>query len=359
MGRTDEVRVILEVNAEMRRLLPRLTIDAVSGWETRGNGLSGDYEGGIVHHTAFKSSATNIWPAKSTLLYGRPDLSGPLCNYSGPWCTEEAPRIAVVAAFPANHAGASGGRSMGPLPVTTNFNKRVLGLEIDYAGLTPMTDGQMLVAEVWAKAVARVVGSGNIERVRAHMETSITGKWDPGYASGRTISMADFRKRAAARTAASTPTPTPTPTPEEPDLDANEHQMLQAVYDRLTKPEINGGTLPAAVRSMHNVLILEKHDSLALDGASYNLVDFVRYIDRHVRELNRDKVPALQALLTTMAAASDVDEKALATALAPLLRPMMTEMVTAARTSDVTADALVDEFLERAVAGSPPQAAAG
>ena len=203
MGRRDAVAFVLECVAEARRILPRLQVDFVDGWATRGNGTSANYEGLLVHHTGFVATLTNPNPAlarnsagRSTLVDGRPDLTGPLCNTTGPVCTVEAPRLVVVSANPANHAGASGGRSMGPLPVTSLFNPRVLGHEIDYAGVTPMSDGQDLVAKVWGLAVSRVLGRPSAEWVRAHAETSITGKWDIGYATGRTVDMAVWRRGA-------------------------------------------------------------------------------------------------------------------------------------------------------------------
>jgi hypothetical protein len=364
MGRTDEVRVILEVNAEMRRLLPRIDIAAIDGWESRGNGLSGDYEGGIVHHTASRSRSTNPFPTKNILLYGRSDLPGPLCNYGGPWCTEEDPKIVVVAAFPANHAGASGGRSMGPLPVTRSFNKTVLGLEIDYYGAEPMTDGQMLVAEVWSRAVANVVGGGDIQRIRAHMETSITGKWDPGAGRmGVTIDMAAFRRRAAARAAGGSPTPTPTPTPEGPELDATERKMLETIHARLTEPNVNDKTLFAAMRDLHGAFAVTEHDRAGIPAdAKYpkgKAITLLRYADGNA-QIIRDTLPQILAMLTKIAGSEpDVDEQALANALAPLLRPLLEDMVEAARTSDVTPDELVDTFLARAVAGTDQQKAAG
>lgn len=199
MGRRDAVQVTLEVIAEMRRLEPRLIVSYEPGWETRGNGTSANYEGALVHHTASASSLANPFPTQRVLRDGRPDLSGPLCNEAGPACTVDAPRIHVMSANPANHAGASGGRSMGPLPVTSLFNPRVRGLEIDYAGTVAMLAGQLYVAHIWAWANAKVVGGGDIERIRAHFETSITGKWDIGAGAGtKTYDMATFRRDAAA-----------------------------------------------------------------------------------------------------------------------------------------------------------------
>lgn len=161
------------------------------GAETRGNGQSwGAVVGAIMHHTA-----TAYGPAPSVLWNGRGEpnpLSGPLCNTAG----EADGTIAFVSYNPANHAGASGGKSMGPLPVTNSFNKLVWGHEIVYPGTSPMRDAQYHSATGLAASIATVLGK-NTECIRAHAETSITGKWDPGYASGKTIDMAKFRRDAA------------------------------------------------------------------------------------------------------------------------------------------------------------------
>lgn len=178
--------IVSEINRQLRLL--GITVHEWPGWQDRGNGQVSDYEGGIVHHTASPYGF-----AYQGLVSGRSDLAGPLCNWAG----NEDGSLTVIAAHPANHAGASGGRSMGPLPVTTTFNRRVLGLEIVYPGTSPMRQAQYRTAQVWARIVADVVGGGNIECVRAHAETSVTGKWDPGYAPGQTIDMAAFRRGAA------------------------------------------------------------------------------------------------------------------------------------------------------------------
>jgi hypothetical protein len=179
------------VNARLRAA--GITVHEAPGWQNRGNGYVSNYVGGLVHHTAtgFGKAlpGTGVY---DLLVNGRSDLDGPLCNYAG----NDDGSITIIAANPANHAGASGGRSMGPLPVTKLFNPRVLGLEIVYPGTVPMRAGQYRSALVWARAVADVVGGGDIDRVRAHAETSITGKWDPGYAPSQTIDMAAFRRDA-------------------------------------------------------------------------------------------------------------------------------------------------------------------
>jgi hypothetical protein len=165
----------------------------------------------LVHHTASAFAVarpgTGIY---DLLVRGRSDLPGPLCNWAG----NSDGSVTYIAAHPANHAGASGGRSMGPLPVTSLFNRRVMGLEIVYPGTEPMRDAQYRTALIWSRIVTDVCGFGNIQRARAHAETSITGKFDPGDAPGRTINMAAFRT-AAVITA---PAPQPAPLPEEDDM---------------------------------------------------------------------------------------------------------------------------------------------
>ena len=192
------VGTCLEINARLRAA--GIVVREASGWQNRGNGQVSAYEGGIVHHTATGFGIALPGTGVGNLLInGRPDLAGPLCNYAG----NDDGSLTVIAAHPANHAGASGGRSMGPLPITSLFNRRVLGLEIVYPGTVPMLGTQYRTAVIWGRVVADVVGRGDVERIRAHAETSITGKWDPGFAPSRTYNMAEFR--AAARVARTTP----------------------------------------------------------------------------------------------------------------------------------------------------------
>lgn len=186
-----------------------VTVTFEPGWETRGNGQSSAYQGGIIHHTGGAYNDTCPW----ILVGGRSDLAGPLCNFAG----LANGVIHVVAAHPANHAGASGGPSNGPFPRTSLFNRLVMGLEICYPGSQPMTDAQYRSAKAFAKTMQ--VMNGDIERARAHRETSIEGKWDPGYAPGLTINMADLRSEAANQ--------------EEDDLNAEESEWLGETHGKV------------------------------------------------------------------------------------------------------------------------------
>jgi hypothetical protein len=176
-----------------------LTVTFEPGWETRGNGYAGNYVGVLVHHTGTPSSLANPFPTRRVLRDGRPDLTGPLCNSAVP----ADGSVHVMAAQAANHAGASGGRSMGPLPKTSLFNPRVWGHEIDYAGSVLMLPGQYRTAALWSHCLLlALVEYGQIptfdsQRVRLHAETSITGKWDAGDGPSHTIDAAAFRAAVA------------------------------------------------------------------------------------------------------------------------------------------------------------------
>jgi hypothetical protein len=184
-----------------------------SGWETNGNGQVSAYQGMIWHHTATSYGKTFVG-----LLTGRPDLSGPLCNSAG----EADGTVCIVSAHPANHAGASGGKSMGPLPKTNLFNKYVWGHEIVYPGTAPMTDAQYHSAVVLGTVISKILKRPNTDWARGHAETSITGKWDPGYANGKTIDLNKVRRDAMALW-----------TLEGDELSAKAEQQIQEIHDKL------------------------------------------------------------------------------------------------------------------------------
>jgi hypothetical protein len=152
------------------------------GWETRGNGYvfpNGRPQGLITHHTG-----DSYGGGLSILVNGRSDLDPPLCNC----CTYPDGTIHIIAAQPANHAGASGGPSMGPLPVTRLFNPLVWGNEVMYPGLQPWTPQQYRSARILGGVICGILGHTTPDWVRGHFETSIEGKWDPGIGDGSTRS---------------------------------------------------------------------------------------------------------------------------------------------------------------------------
>lgn len=165
------------------------------GWQTRGNGQTSAYKGGLFHHTAGGNNV-NI---DQILIDGRWDLPGPLCNF----CIMYDGDVGVIAAHPANHAGASGGWDTAPFPRTGLFNKEIIGTEIQYKGTEPMAQVQYESAKRLANCILEVLGKpGRHEWIKFHNGTSIEGKWDPGFAPGKTYNIAQFRKDAAGMTVA-------------------------------------------------------------------------------------------------------------------------------------------------------------
>jgi hypothetical protein len=158
------------------------------GWEARGNGFvfpNGRPQGLICHHTG-----DNYGAGLSILVNGRPDLDPPLCNC----CTYPDGRIHIIAAQPANHAGAAAGKSLGPFAPTGLFNPRVWGNEIMYPGVKPMTAAQRHSALVLGGVILGILGKADAGWVRGHFETSGEGKWDPGAGNGsQSIDMTRFR----------------------------------------------------------------------------------------------------------------------------------------------------------------------
>ena len=160
------------------------------GWENRGNGQdwpAGGPKGHINHHTA---GGNNIY-LDNNLIVGVPGLAGPLCNFAILYDGD----LAVVAAYPANHAGASGGWDTWPLPHTGWFNREVLGTEIQYRGTEPMSKEQYHTMCVLNRAIKDVLGwTDGFIRSKNHQGTSIQGKWDPGYAPGKTYDINAMRR---------------------------------------------------------------------------------------------------------------------------------------------------------------------
>lgn len=174
----------------------------VPGCERRGNGQSWARwpEGPVNHHTA---GGRNIYVDR-ILIDGRSDLDGPLTNFATLYDGD----LALVAEYPANHAGASGGWDTWPLPVTRLFNRQTVGNEIQYPGTEPMSRAQWATILIFNRVVLEVlaeIGEGVLDhngdpiRVKFHQGTSITGKQDPAYAPGKTYDVRAFRRAVAAQ----------------------------------------------------------------------------------------------------------------------------------------------------------------
>jgi N-acetylmuramoyl-L-alanine amidase len=174
------------------------------GWRTRGVNDAGTVPsadgtwqpvGVLMHHTANRASHDSPAPGLGVLNDGRRNadgsfLHGPLCHSSGDFDGT----IRIHSACRVNHAGNA--RASGPIPAGS-ANTLYLGHEINYAGTSPMSPQQRHSAVLWAAAFCAVTGRGP-DVVRAHAETTVTGKWDPGFAKNKTIDMNEFRADIAA-----------------------------------------------------------------------------------------------------------------------------------------------------------------
>lgn len=153
------------------------TVVEEGNWRARGRPGTFDPYGVLWHHTGTTTSMSNPFPTKNTLIDGRPDLAGPLCQvgigYDGV--------CHVIAAGRANHAGACNG--FGPFTSAEDGNAQLVGFEIDYDGTQAMSAAQQDAATRCSTAILKRFKKDQGYAAN-HKETSTTGKWDTGGMSG-------------------------------------------------------------------------------------------------------------------------------------------------------------------------------
>lgn len=175
-----------------------LTVVEIDGWQKRGRPApTGGFApvGVLCHHTA---SASNGRDAIPLLVQGRSDLEGPLCHLS----LDRQGIVYVVAAGRANHAGQA--RPSGSV-AGGDGNALYIGIEAQNLGTGQPWPKVQYDAYVRLCAALCVEVTGNsAETVRAHRETSVTGKIDPAGPTPYegTFDMGKFRARVAADIAA-------------------------------------------------------------------------------------------------------------------------------------------------------------
>lgn len=177
-----------------------LTVVEVDGWETRGRPAStGGFApvGVLCHHTA-TSQASSDAAVIRLLVMGRSDLPGPLCHFG----LGRSGTVYVIASGRANHAGrakASGTVAAG------DGNSLYIGVEAFNDGRgEPWPSAQYDAYALLCAVLSKKITGNSVNTVRAHKETSVTGKIDP------TFSMDAFRSRVAAameRLSATKPAP--------------------------------------------------------------------------------------------------------------------------------------------------------
>lgn len=96
----------------------------VAGWQTRGSVTFGPV-GSVNHHTA--GGARGATPSMNVVIYGRPDVPGPLAQVLQSREPDGNDIAYMIAAGRANHAGRGGWRGL-------SGNSSVHGLEIEHTG---------------------------------------------------------------------------------------------------------------------------------------------------------------------------------------------------------------------------------
>lgn len=150
-----------------------LRVVVIPGWRGRGRpSYTGSFNprGVLCHHTGGSSNDRGYveWMAKE----GRSDLPAPLCQLA----LDRQGTVYVCAAGRANHAGDA--KATGPMPAGDG-NSLYIGIEALNTGSEGWTRKQRRAYGKLAAALCAHYG-WPASHVRAHRETSLTGKWDPG-----------------------------------------------------------------------------------------------------------------------------------------------------------------------------------
>lgn len=182
----------------------------IAGWQTRGRPAVYRPKGAVNHHTAGARSGST--PSLATVLFGRPDVPGPLAQVLQSREANPAnDRAYVIAAGTCNHAGAGGWNGL-------TGNASVGGLEVEHHGTGPVPAARLETAARICAALLEAPGSTrNPAFCCQHFEWAPRRKIDffslaPGNAGS-------FRRRVGhwiGRTVTS-PAPAPTPVPMEDD----------------------------------------------------------------------------------------------------------------------------------------------
>lgn len=194
-----------------------LTVVEVPGWQTRGRPAStGDFNpvGVLCHHTATGPDWTDA-RVVDLLVKGRAGLPGPLSQLG----LARDGTVHVIAAGRCNHAGRA--RASGTV-ASGDGNALYIGVEAFNDGIGEPWPAAQYDAYVRLCAALCVRVTGNsVNTVRAHKETSTTGKVDPLFDMGA------FRTRVAqAMRELTIPAPVPTPPLEDPDPDLDDAETI-------------------------------------------------------------------------------------------------------------------------------------
>lgn len=159
----------------------------VPGWDKAGAAWTRTPIGIVDHHDA-STRKSGEWGALGVIRSGRPDVAGPLSQFQIGRALDGVPRVAIVAAGRANHAGKGGPRS--PIP-RDSANGWLLGAEAANDGVSEGYTAAALRAHHYLfRACMDVCGFG-AAGVIGHKE------WAPGRKSDPRYDMASMRRTVA------------------------------------------------------------------------------------------------------------------------------------------------------------------
>jgi len=161
-----------------------LHVTEVPGWKTRGHGDMGKPVGVICHHIAGAGPKAGSMPYQDlhTVTYGRPDLSGPLCNLA----LSRDGVFYMVAAGRAYHAGVGSYRGI------HDGNRKFVGIEAAQTGYVSGPTGELWDSreiESYAKGCAAI-----LDYLKQPTAMCIGHKeWAPHRKTDPTFNMEQFR----------------------------------------------------------------------------------------------------------------------------------------------------------------------
>lgn len=183
-----------------------LSFTTLDGWRSNASAGGEDYKGVSIHHTGgyddIFDTSSDLTYAKQMAFDGRPDLDPPLCNLA---LSAEC-HVFVCAAGNANGVGQA--KASGPMPAFSDGNRHYIVIEAMNSGTQGwgskghLRDGTEITQyEAYVRLCAALClhYGWTAAVVRAHYETSVTGKWDPGDPKGikfhgqRVMDMDKFR----------------------------------------------------------------------------------------------------------------------------------------------------------------------
>lgn len=161
-----------------------LTVVEIPGWQARTRPGSFAPRGVLVHHTGGDSDTRAYvdWMTHT----GRDDLPAPLCQLA----LTRSGVVYICAGGRANHGGEA--KASGPMPAG-DANALYIGIEALNNGTEGWSSTQYAAYVALCAALCEHYG-WPATHVRAHRETSVTGKWDPGR-----LDMDQFRADIATR----------------------------------------------------------------------------------------------------------------------------------------------------------------